>query len=118
MHTLSDQLTPKAVHVDKIFLRDWLFTAKSHGESRENRYLHIERFRGDVRQVSERVPIYKTVCVREANGGWSIVTDYGRKDVAALEGMPEREVQRMAMKFGLVCTSRNASGRPAIDVSS
>jgi hypothetical protein len=118
MHTLSDQLTPKAVHVDKIFLRDWLFTAKSHGESRENRYLHIERFRGDVRQVSERVPIYKTVCVREANVGWCIVTDYGRKDVAVLEGLAEREVQRMAMKFGLVCTSRNASGRPAIDVSS
>ena len=45
------------------------------------------------------------------------MTDYGRKEVAALDGMPEREVHRMAMKFGLVCTSRNEFGRPAIDVS-
>jgi hypothetical protein len=101
----------------ELFLGDWLFTAESRGETRENRYLHIERFLGHVREVSERVPIYKTVCVREANSGWSIVTDYGRKDVAALDGMPEREVHRMAMKFGLVCTSRNEFGRPAIDVS-
>ncbi len=101
----------------ELFLGDWLFTEESRGETRENRYLHIERFLGHVREIGERVPIYKTVCVREANGGWSIVTDYGRKDVAALEGMPEREVHRMAMKFGLVCTSRNESGRPAIDVS-
>jgi hypothetical protein len=101
----------------ELFLGDWLFTAESRGESRENRYLHIERFRGHFREVSERVPIYKTVCVREATGGWSIVSDYGRKDVAVLEGIPEREVHRMAMKFGLVCTSRNESGRPAIDVS-
>jgi len=102
----------------ELFLGEWLFTAESHGEARELRYLHIERFCGDVRQLSERVPIYKTVCVREANGGWCIVSDYGRKDVATLEGLAEREVHRMAMKFGLVCTSRNASGRPAIDVSS
>ena len=102
----------------ELFLGDWLFTAEAPGETRENRYLHIERFRGDVRQVSERVPIYKTVCVREAHGEWCIVTDYGRKDVAALEGLAEHEVHRMAMKFGLVCTSRDDSGRPAIDVSS
>jgi hypothetical protein len=101
----------------ELFLRDWLFTAESHGETRENRYLHIERFCDDCRQVSERVPIYKTVCVREADGRWCLVTDYGRKDVAVLEGLAEREVHRMAMKFGLVCTSRDASGRPAIDVS-
>jgi hypothetical protein len=101
----------------ELFLGDWLFTEESDGETRENRYLHIERFLGHVREIGERVPIYKTVCVREANGGWSIVTDYGRKDVAALDGMPEREVHRMAMKFGLVCTSRNEFGRPAIDVS-
>jgi hypothetical protein len=101
----------------ELFLGDWLFTTGSYDNIADSRYLAIERFRGDVRLLAETVKIHKSVCVREPDGQWCIVTEYGRKDVVVLEGLTESQVRRMAAKFALTCTSRTDGGAPDIDVS-
>jgi hypothetical protein len=100
-----------------LFIGDWLFTTASYDNLADSRYLTIERFRGDFRLLAETVTLYKSVCVRESDGQWCIVTEYGRKDVVVLDGLAESEGRRLAAKFGMTCTSRNDGGAPQTDVS-
>jgi len=60
---------------------------------------------------------YKSVCVREANGRWCIVTDYGGQDVGELQGLAEAQVHRVAAKFGMTCTTRSSQAALKSDVS-
>ena len=101
----------------ELFIGDWLFTTRSYDNTAEGRHLTMERFRGNFRLLTETVPLYKSVCVRESDGQWCIVTEYGRKEVVVLEGIPEPDVRRMAAKFGMTLTSRNAGGAPENDMS-
>jgi hypothetical protein len=101
----------------ELFIGDWLFTTGSYDNTAEGRHLTMEKFRADVRLLTETVTLYKSVCVRESDGQWCIVTEYGRKDVVVLEGLAESDVRRMAAKFGMRLTSRNADGAPEKDVS-
>jgi hypothetical protein len=102
----------------ELFIGEWLFTAWSYDNKQaEDRFLTIERLRSDVRLLTETVAIYKSVCVREADGQWCIVTDYGKKYVVVLEGLADTDVRRFAAKFGITLTSRNAGGAPEKDVS-
>ena len=102
----------------ELFIGERLSTTWSYDSKQaEERFLTIERFRGDVRLLTETVAIYKSVCVREADDQWCIVTEYGRKDVVVLEGLADRDVRRFAAKFGITLTSRNAGGAPEKVVS-
>jgi len=102
----------------ELFIGEWLFTTWSYDNKQaEDRYLTIERFRGDVRLLTETVAIHKLVCVREADNQWCIVTEYGKKDVVVLEGLADTDVRRFAAKFAVTLTSRNAGGAPEKDVS-
>jgi hypothetical protein len=60
----------------ELFIGEWLFTTWSYGNKQaEDRFLTIERFRGDVRLLTETVARHKSVCVREADNQWCIVTE-------------------------------------------
>lgn len=101
----------------ELFLGDWLITHEAHDTTPEGRYLTLEKFRGTTRVLTERVKLYKSACVREANGRWCMVTEYGRKDVVMLDGLTESQVQRMAAKFAVTCTARHDLGAPDIHLS-
>ena len=102
----------------ELFIGEWLFTTWSYDNKQaEERFLTIERLRGDVRLLTETVTIYKSVCVHEADDQWCIVTEYGRKDVVVLEGLADTDVRRFAAKFGIALTSRNPGGAPEKVVS-
>jgi hypothetical protein len=102
----------------ELFIGEWLFTTWSYDNKQaEDRFLTIERFRGDVRLLTETVARHKSVCVREADNQWCIVTEYGKKDVVVLECLADTEVRRFAGKFAVTLTSRIAGGVPEEDVS-